>query len=43
MLGYGLRKCERETLARVWLAYFGLELGEHYAIVLEATEIEDET
>ena len=36
-------KYERETLARVWLAYFGLELGEHYAIVLEASELEEET
>ena len=47
MLGYGLRYIERETL-QVWLGSYALGferymLGEHYAIVLEASEIEEET
>ena len=47
MLGQGLCYLERETL-QGWLGSYELVferyvLGEHYAIVLEASEVEEET
>ena len=47
MLGQGLRYIERATL-QVWLGSYALGfqrcmLGENYVIVLEASEIEEET
>ena len=47
MLGWGLRYLERKTLL-VWLGSYALGferymLGEHYAIVLEVSEVEEET